>query len=126
MNIMNPPPTQFDLVLIGGGHAHVHVLKMLGMPGNRRWLIEHGVQVTMIARDLHTPYSGQLPGFVAGHYTYDEIHLDVAKLCRFSNTRLIHAEANEITHSTPSQHSDFDVSDNKFDVSVVYSLLYVC
>lgn len=93
------PPTQLDLVLLGGGHAHVHVLKMLGMPPYRQWLIENGVQVTLIARDLHAPYSGMLPGFCAGHYTYDEIHLDLAKLCRFSNTRLVHAAACGITYT---------------------------
>jgi selenide,water dikinase len=98
--MQKPPPTVSDLVLVGGGHAHVHILKMLGMPALRQVLWQQGIRVTLIAKDVHTPYSGMLPGYVAGHYSYDQIHLDVVKLCRFSNIRLIHAAASKITYNS--------------------------
>jgi selenide,water dikinase len=93
-----PPPIVSDLVLIGGGHSHVHILKMLGMPDLRKLVWSSGIRVTLIAKDIHTPYSGMLPGYVAGHYTYDEIHLDLSKLCRFSNIHLVHAACTRITY----------------------------
>ena len=37
--------------------------------------------------------SGMLPGLVAGFYTFDESHVDLAQLCTFASTRMIHAEA---------------------------------
>jgi selenide,water dikinase len=100
--MQKPPPTVSDLVLVGGGHAHVHILKMLGMPVLRQVLWQQGIRVTLIAKDVHTPYSGMLPGYVAGHYSYDQIHLDLVQLCRFSNVRLVHAAASKITYKETS------------------------
>ena len=37
--------------------------------------------------------SGMLPGLVAGFYTFDDCHVDLAQLCTFASARLIHAEA---------------------------------
>jgi selenide,water dikinase len=74
-------PVLRDIVLIGGGHSHAVVLHMWAMkplPGAR---------LTLICTDTDTPYSGMLPGFIAGHYTCDDVHIDVRRLAEFAGAR---------------------------------------
>jgi selenide,water dikinase len=71
------------LVLVGGGHAHAIVLEqLLKMPLD-------GVRVTMACRDPMTPYSGMLPGYVAGHYGFKDIHIDLPALCRRARVEFV-------------------------------------
>ena len=77
-------PVLRDLVLVGGGHSHVGVLRMFAMKP------EPGVRIAAACTDIYTPYSGMLPGYVAGHYSFDEVHIDLGRLCAFAGARLYH------------------------------------
>jgi len=79
-------PILRDLVLVGGGHSHVVVLRMLAMQP------EPGLRITLICTDIDTPYSGMLPGYISGHYSFDDVHIDLGRLAAFAGARFIHGE----------------------------------
>ena len=95
---MPPLPETQDVVLIGGGHAHALVLLKWGMkplPGARLTLINPGPTA---------PYSGMLPGFVAGHYQREDLEIDLVKLARFANARLILGAAEHLDRDLRQVH----------------------
>lgn len=93
-----PLPLTRDLVLIGGGHTHALVLRKWGMnplPGAR---------VTLINPGPTAPYSGMLPGFVAGHYGRAELDIDLIKLARFAGARVVLEAVEGIDTETRQVH----------------------
>lgn len=88
--MQQPVPLTRDLVLIGGGHAHALVLRMWAMKPLP------GVRLTLINPGPTAPYSGMLPGHVAGHYTREELDIDLVRLARFTGARLVLGAATRI------------------------------
>ncbi|PNH06604.1 hypothetical protein TSOC_007041, partial [Tetrabaena socialis] len=137
-----------ELVLLGGGHSHVEVLRVFG---NQRRLSRReprqphqqhgpssqlheqqqqqqqhdeqlrqqrnlptqppsapakphtgtapdedwgdGVRLTLVSRGHFTPYSGMLPGWAAGYYSFEQCHIDLQLLAAHAGARLVTAEA---------------------------------
>lgn len=77
------------VLLLGGGHAHVEVIRHLGEQGL-------GSQVTLVSPQRHAPYSGMLPGHIAGDYSFDDFHIDLAALCTQSGVTFIETSATGI------------------------------
>ncbi|SIO30733.1 selenide, water dikinase SelD [Vannielia litorea] len=84
------PSLSKDIVLVGGGHAHALVLRRLGMAPLA------GARLTLVNPGTTAPYSGMLPGHIAGHYERDTLLIDLHRLCRFAGARLIDGRATAI------------------------------
>ena len=75
------------LLLLGGGHAHVEVMRAFGQsppPGTR---------VTVLSRTPLTPYSGMLPGLMAGYYRLDESHVHLPAIAGSTGCEFVEAES---------------------------------
>jgi len=84
-------PYRKDLVLVGGGHSHVQVVRMLAMKKALR-----GVRVTLISDESSVCYSGMLPGCLAGLYRPDEMEMELRPLCAWAGIRFIRARVDAI------------------------------
>ena len=70
-----------QLVLIGGGHAHVHVLAALAKAPFA------DTQVTLVSPYSRQIYSGMLPGWIAGYYAIEDCALSLDALARRAGVR---------------------------------------
>ena len=74
------------LVLAGAGHAHALVLRTLA----RRPM--HGAEVVVVSPEPLAPYSGMVPGWLAGRYRFDEIVIDFPLLAAAAGVRWLQGE----------------------------------
>lgn len=79
--------TKKQLLLIGGGHAHLSVLRALA---TRRFDAWH---ITLITPHPQQIYSGMLPGLIAGHYQPAQCRIDLHALAQTAGVEVIYARA---------------------------------
>ncbi|RTL38312.1 MAG: hypothetical protein EKK53_19145 [Burkholderiales bacterium] len=84
--------TQRQLILIGGGHAHLQVLAELARRPINGW------QVSLVSPSRRQIYSGMLPGWIAGHYRLEACSIQLADLAAragvtFHETAVIELDA---------------------------------
>lgn len=79
-----------DVVLIGGGHSHLELL--------RQWARAPvpGVRLTLVSPQVQSAYSPMVSGMIAGHYSHCDVHIDLPRLCRAAGARFIQACAHHI------------------------------
>ena len=73
-----------QLLLLGGGHAHAFVLRMLAEAPAAQ------AHVTLVTPNRHHLYSGMLPGLVAGHYALGDCVIDLARLAERAGVALVY------------------------------------
>lgn len=80
------------LLLAGGGHAHIEVLRRhIHSP-------DPAMSLQLISPTDQLAYSGMLPATIAGHYAFDDMHIDLARLAQaagadFIRSRVVATEA---------------------------------
>ncbi len=86
---MNAAPERHQLLLAGGGHSHVLVL--------RRWLMRPHTRplrtrITLVSRHGTALYSGLLPAVVAGLEPLEAAAIDLRRLCSLAGVVFVQAE----------------------------------
>ena len=71
-------------LLVGGGHAHVQVIKALNAAAR-----PPHVRVSLIEPQLAASYSGMVPGCVAGLYTAEETQIQLGPLAKWASIDLL-------------------------------------
>ncbi len=85
LNLMNATLPDQDIVLLGAGHTHGHIIRMWRMSPPRN------VRLTCISNFSVATYSGMLPGTLAGLYDREQMEIDLVRLCASAGVRFLRA-----------------------------------
>ena len=86
------------LLLLGGGHAHVHVLQALArepLPAT---------EVCLVSPYTRQMYSGMVPGLVAGHYRAEQCAIALPPLVQAAGVRNVQCSAKAINAAQREVH----------------------
>lgn len=86
----NSHPIEKQVVLVGAGNAHLVFVRMFGMGP------PPGVAVTLVNASSVVPYSAMVPGHIGGEYSWDDVTIDLVRLCRKFGVRLIVGRATRV------------------------------
>ena len=97
-----------QLVLLGGGHAHIQVLRKLCMN------FYEELHVILVNDSLESAYSGMTPAYIQNFYKINEIIIDLQRLCfnagvTFINDEVVQLQTEKkkvILKNRPSIHYD--------------------
>ena len=95
------------LVLAGAGHAHAQVLLDLIQQPLAGVKAEAEVEVVLVSPWTLAPYSGRIPAWLAGDYSWSACCIDFSSLCARAGVRLL---LGEITAIDP-QHCQLQLAD---------------
>lgn len=95
------------VILAGGGHGHINVLKMLA----KKPICD--VDIILISNFDRQYYSGMLPGFIEGIYTEEDISFDVYDLCKkagvtYVNSKIVEIDGDKKTVTTIDNKYSYD------------------
>jgi selenide,water dikinase len=91
-------PARKRLVLLGGGHSHLAVLMYLAknpLPG---------LDITLVSKDIETPYSGALPAYITGAYGEDDLYIDLRPLAVMAGARIVQAQVERLDLAAKEIH----------------------
>lgn len=94
-----------DLILIGGGHAHMVTLANIGH------FVDKGHRVTVIGPSEHHYYSGMGPGMLGETYTPEQIRFDTRRGVEKNGGRFVKAH---VSHIDPDRQMVFTTSGEAF------------
>jgi pyridine nucleotide-disulfide oxidoreductase family protein len=72
-----------NVVLVGGGHAHLYCLRALMKEQI------NNIKIKLISPSPYQYYSGMFSGFAEGFYSLDDIHIDLRKIAEQANVTFI-------------------------------------
>lgn len=86
------------LVLIGGGHAHIHVVRTLNASIRKDW------EIILVSMHDTQYYSGMASGFLEGYYAEEELTIHLPEYCARYQVKFVHQTAVSVDPRRKSVH----------------------